>query len=314
MSTTEAGPPEIVPPVLPSTVGAPPAGDADEAAAPSPRRQFARRFLRSVTNVAALTVLVVWAAVALLAPVIAPHDPLAQDLLARRLPPLSDGHLLGTDSLGRDTLSRLLFGARVAAEAAITSVAVGLAIGVVPGLVAGYLRGWWDAVLSRIADALLSFPPLLLAMAIVGVMGPDVTNAMIAIGIVFVPRFFRVVRSAVLAVREETFIEASRSIGTPTGWVLRRHVLPNVASPLIVQISLACGFAILAEASLSFLGLGVQPPDPSWGVMLADGRASWFYTPWPIVVPAVTIILAVLACNLVGDGVNDSVGRTVRKG
>ncbi|WP_110207083.1 ABC transporter permease [Nocardioides daejeonensis] len=275
----------------------------------SPRRRFVRRFTGPWANRFALLVLLVWLVAAVAAPWLAPYDPLVQDIDARRLAPLSDGHLLGTDALGRDTLSRLLYGARVAGLAAITSVGVGLLGGLVPALLAGLLRGWWDAVFSRIADALLSFPPLLLALAIVGVMGPNLTNAMLAIGVVFVPRFYRVVRAATLAVREETFIEASRSIGTPTAWILRRHVLPNVLSPLAVQISLAFGFAILAESSLSFLGLGVQPPDPSWGSMLSEGRAAWFYTPWPVIVPTVTVVLTVLACNVVGDGLSDSVGR-----
>lgn len=293
--------------VLPTEPGARPRSE-------SAGQRFRRRFLSQAVNWVALLILVLWVVVALLAPLLAPHDPLTQDVASRRLAPLADGHLLGTDDLGRDTLSRLIFGARVAGEAALISVSVGLLGGVLPGLLAGYFRGITDAVLSRVADALLSFPPLLLAMAIVGVMGPSVRNAMFAIGVVFVPRFYRVVRSAVLTVREETFIEASRSIGTPTSWILRRHLLPNIAPPLVVQISLACGFAILAEASLSFLGLGVQPPNPSWGGMLADGRLAWFYTSWPIIVPAVTIVLTVLACNLVGDGINDSVGREVRKG
>ncbi|MDF1604664.1 ABC transporter permease [Nocardioides sp. YIM 152315] len=275
----------------------------------SPGRRFRRRFLRSWVTRLALLVLAAWLVTAIAASWLAPHDPLAQDLQARRLPPGSPDHLLGTDTLGRDTLSRLIFGARVAAQAAITSVTVGLVVGVVPALVAGLLKGWWDAVFSRAADALLSFPPLLLALAIVGVMGPNLTNAMLAIGIVFVPRFYRIVRAATLSVREETYIEASRSIGTPTHWLLRRHVLPNVLAPLAVQISIAFGFAILAEASLSFLGLGVQAPDPSWGSMLSEGRAAWFYTPWPLIVPATTIVLCVLACNVTGDGLADSVGR-----
>lgn len=280
----------------------------------SPLRRFLRRFNTSWANRLALAVLVAWVVVAVAAPWLAPHDPIAQDLSLRRLPPLSPDHLLGTDSLGRDTLSRLLYGARVAGRAALTSVAVGLVIGVPPALLAGLLRGWWDAVFSRIADALLSFPPLLLALAIVGVLGPNLTNAMLAIGIVFVPRFYRVVRAATLAIREETFIEASRSIGSANSYILRRHLLPNIASPLAVQVSLACGFAILAEASLSFLGVGVQPPAPSWGSMLAEGRAAWFYTPWPLIVPAVTVVLCVLACNVFGDGLADSVGRESRRG
>jgi peptide/nickel transport system permease protein len=286
--------------------------DPTEPGAPrheSPRRRFLRRFTGPWTSRAALLVVAVWLFVAVTATWLAPHDPVVQDLTARRLPPLSPDHLLGTDSLGRDTLSRLMYGARVAAQAAAISVLVGLTFGVPPALLAGLLRGPWDAVFSRIADALLSFPPLLLALAIVGVMGPNLTNAMLAIGIVFIPRFFRVVRAATLAVREETFIEASRSIGTPTSWVLRRHVLPNVVSPLAVQISLALGFAILAESSLSFLGLGVQAPEASWGSMLSEGRAAWFYTPWPIIVPASVVVACVLACNVLGDSMADSVGR-----
>ncbi len=290
---------------LPETPGT----DAAVVVPETPRRRFLRRFTGPWANRFALLVLVLWFVAAVAAPWLAPHDPLVQDIDARRLAPFSDGHLLGTDTLGRDTFSRLLYGARVAGMAALISVGVGLAGGVVPALLAGLLRGWWDAVFSRIADALLSFPPLLLALAIVGVMGPNLTNAMLAIGIVFVPRFYRVVRAATLSVREETFIEASRSIGTPTHWILRKHVLPNVLSPLAVQISLAFGFAILAESSLSFLGLGVQPPDPSWGSMLSEGRAAWFYTPWPVIVPTVTVVLTVLACNVTGDGLSDSVGR-----
>lgn len=275
----------------------------------TPVRRFLRRFTGPWANRLALVVLVLWLVAAVAAPWLAPHDPLTQNIDARRLGPFSDGHLLGTDTLGRDTFSRLLYGARVAGIAAITSVGVGLLGGLVPALLAGLLRGWWDAVFSRLADALLSFPPLLLALAIVGVMGPNLTNAMLAIGIVFVPRFYRVVRAATLAVREETFIKASRSIGTPTHWILRKHVLPNVLSPLAVQISLAFGFAILAESSLSFLGLGVQPPEPSWGSMLSEGRAAWFYTPWPVIIPTVTVVLTVLACNVIGDGLSDSIGR-----
>ncbi|MFD6856607.1 ABC transporter permease [Rhodococcus sp. NPDC060086] len=278
----------------------------------SPRRRFIRRFRSRPAAIASAGFLILIAVLGIAAPLIAPHDPLVQELSARRLPPLSDGYLLGTDNLGRDTLSRLLYGARVAVFAALISVSVGLLIGVIPALVAGFLGGKWDAVISRIADAFLSFPPLLLAMAIVGVMGPDLTNAMLAIGVVFGPRFFRVVRGAVISVRENTFIEASRSIGTPGSMIVRKHVLPHTLSPLIVQISLACGFAMLAESSLSFLGLGVQPPEASWGRMLAEGREAWNYTAWPVVIPAVAIISAVLACNTLGDGIRDSVGRENR--
>ncbi|MFS3129288.1 ABC transporter permease [Nocardioides sp. Bht2] len=275
-------------------------------------RTFLRRLAGRKVNLIAGLILVLLALAAILAPWLAPHDPLVQNMSQRHLPPLSPDHPLGTDNLGRDLLSRMLFGARVAGQAAATSVGIGMAIGVVPAAVAGYLGGWWDTILSRVADTLLSFPPLLLAMAIVGAMGPNLTNAMLAIGIVFSPRFFRVVRAAVLSVREETYIEASRAIGTPTRRIIRRHVLPNALSPLIVQVSLACGFAILSEASLSYLGLGVNPPDASWGRILLEGREALFYTKWPVALPASAIAISVLACNLLGDGVRDSMGNDRR--
>ncbi|MDT0203222.1 ABC transporter permease [Nocardioides sp. AE5] len=292
-------------PTAPGTPGTP--GLTETAGRVAPRR-FVHRFLGRKVNVLAAGFLFVVTLLALLAPWLAPHDPLTQDIPAAHLPPFSPDHLLGTDILGRDVLSRMLYGARVAGQAALVSVLIGMGLGVIPGAMAGYLGGWYDAVLSRIADTVLSFPPLLLAMAIVGVMGTNLTNAMLAIGLVFAPRFFRVVRSSVISVREETYIEASRSIGTSTAKIIRRHVFPNALSPLIVQISLACGFAILAEASLSYLGLGVNPPDPSWGRMLQEGRESLFYTKWPLVIPGIAIALSVLACNLLGDGVRDSMG------
>ncbi|OYO16546.1 diguanylate cyclase [Enemella dayhoffiae] len=280
----------------------------------SPLSRFWRRFRAHPINVVAAAGVLLLLVIGIIGPWIAPADPLLQDINARRLGPFSPGHLLGTDHLGRDLLSQLLHGARVAVQAAGIAVGVGIVLGVPTGLLSGYVGGWLDSILSRLADALLTFPPLLLAMAIVGVMGPNLRNAMGAIGLVFAPRFFRIVRASVLSVREATYIEAAHSIGTPTVQILRRHVLPNVLSPIIVQISLATGFAILAEASLSYLGLGVRPPAPSWGRMLNDGRASWFYTTWPVLLPAVTIILSVLVCNLLGDGTRDSLGREERGG
>lgn len=280
----------------------------------SPAQQFWRRFRKHPINLLAAIGVLLLVLFGIIGPWIAPMDPLLQNISQRRLPAFSSGHLLGTDHLGRDLLSQLLYGARVAVQAAAISVIVGVVLGVPLGLLSGYLGGWFDAVMSRLADALLTFPPLLLAMAIVGVMGPNLVNAMGAIGLVFAPRFFRIVRAAVLGVRQETYIEAAHSIGTPSVSILRRHVLPNVISPVIVQISLATGFAILAEASLSYLGLGVPPPAPSWGRMLNDGRASWFYTTWPVLLPAAVIVLSVLSCNLLGDGTRDSLGREERGG
>jgi ABC-type dipeptide/oligopeptide/nickel transport system permease subunit len=202
----------------------------------------------------------------------------------------------------------------VSLVAAGQAVGIALLIGLIPGLLAGYFGRWVDAVIMRVAEAIMTFPPLLLAMAIVGVLGPGLTKAMFAVGIVFAPRFARLVRGLVLSVREETYIEASHSIGTSTPRILRRHVLPNILSPLIVQISLALGFSMLAEAALSFLGLGVIPPQSSWGSMLQNAYTSLSTSKFQAIPPGVAIMLTVLAFNLIGDGIRDSLGREVRKG
>ncbi|MFT3854094.1 MAG: ABC transporter permease [Ilumatobacteraceae bacterium] len=210
-------------------------------------------------------------------------------------------------------LSRLIVGTRVAMLASGQAVLIALILGVPPGLLAGYFSGRVDLVIMRITDAVQSFPPLILAIAMVGILGPGLTNAMLAVGIVFSPNFLRIVRAAVLEIREETFIEASRSIGTPTSRIVRTRILPNVLPPLLVQISLAAGFALLAEASLSFLGLGVQPPRGSWGLMLGRGYDYLSRQPWLIVFPGLLIALAVLCFNVVGDGLGDSIGREARR-
>lgn len=279
--------------------------------AESPRRRFVRRFRKQWAAVAALTYLILLAIVAMFAPWLAPQDPAAQDLANTMADPFNGG-LLGTDQLGRDVLSRMIFASRIALVAVAQALAVGLALSVLPGLVAGYFGGRIDRFIMRINDAVMSFPPLILAIAIVGVLGVGLTNAMIAIGIVFAPTFLRLIRASVMGVREETFIDASRSIGTPTPWILRRHVMPNVMSPLLVQISLAGGFAMLAEASLSFLGLGVQPPDASWGSMLSNGFRVMERQPWLVVFPGLAIGATVLAFNVLGDGIRDAIGREVR--
>jgi ABC-type dipeptide/oligopeptide/nickel transport system permease subunit len=278
----------------------------------SPLRRFRRRFLRERGAVVALAFLVVAVLCAIFAPVLAPHDPDAQSL-SDRLQGFSREHLLGTDDLGRDVASRMLFAARVSLIAAVQATVVGVILGVPVGLVAGYVRGWFDNVTSRVADAVMSIPALLLALAIVGVLEPNLTSAMIAIGIVYAPRLFRVTRAAALAVREETYVEAAHSVGSSPIRIVLGHVLPNVLSPLIVQISLSMGFAILFEASISFLGLGVQPPDASWGSML--GRSTRFFeqSPHLVIVPGVAIILTVLAFNVIGDGIRDSLGRETRR-
>lgn len=279
----------------------------------SARQRFMRRFRRQRPAVGALIFLVVLVLIAIFAPVVAPHDPDANNLRSVFAPPSLD-HPLGTDQNGRDTLSRLIFGARVSLLAAVQAVAVAIALGLIPGLIAGYFGRWVDTALMRLTDAILTFPPLLLAMAIVGVLGPGLTNAMMAVGIVFAPRFARLVRGLVLSVREETYIEASKTIGTSTSRILRRHVLPNIMSPIIVQISLALGFAMLAEAALSFLGLGVTPPQSSWGSMLQNAYRTISRDTFAAIPPGMAIMFTVLAFNLLGDGIRDSLGREIRRG
>lgn len=280
-------------------------------AAEGPFRQFARRLLHNRAALGALAFLVIAALLVIAAPLIAPSDPLQQDLRATLQSPSGD-HWFGTDDLGRDVLSRILFAGRISLLAALEAVAVGVVLGVPFGLLSGYAGGWADTIVMRITDAVLSFPPLILAIAIVGIRGPGLTNAMIAVGIVFAPRFARLVRGTVRSVTEETFIEASRSIGTSGVRIVVWHVVPNVLSPLIVQVSLAASFAMLAEAGLSFLGLGVQAPDASWGSML--GRAFGYINlaPWLVIFPGACIALTVLALNVFGDGVRDAIGKEQR--
>lgn len=278
----------------------------------SARRRFWNRFKRQHLAIISLAFLVFVAVVAIFAPWLAPQDPDQIDL-ANALQPPFGGSGLGTDQLGRDVLSRLIVASRVSIQAAVQSVGIGLLLGVPAGLAAGYFGGWVDRVIMRISDALLAFPPLILAIAVIAVLGTNLTNAMIAIGIIFAPRFLRLVRAEVLSIREETYVEAARSIGTPSSKILIRHILPNAMPPLIVQASLSAGFAMLAEASLSFLGLGVQPPNASWGSMLSEA-ASVINREWTLMLaPGICIILITLAFNILGDGLRDSIGRETRR-
>jgi len=274
--------------------------------------RFLRRFRRQPAAMTAFFFLLAMVLVALGAPLLAPKDPTAQNLRAV-LQPVSGAHLLGTDELGRDIFSRLIFATRISMLAAAQAVIISVGLGVLPGAIAGYFGGIIDAGIMRITDAIMSYPPLILAVAIVGLLGPNLRNAMIAIGILYAPRFLRLMRSTVMSVREETFIEACRSVGCSTPRIIGRHVLPNVMSPLLVQVSLVAGFAMLAEASLSFLGLGVQPPQASWGSML--GRSVRFLdrAPLMVIVPGLMIALTVLAFNIFGDGLRDSLGRETRR-
>ena len=286
----------------------------DESKPPeSSRRRFFRRFSKQRLGMMALAFLILLVFIAIFCSWLAPFDPDDNNLRDVLAAP-SREHWLGTDQNGRDTFSRLLWGTRVSLMAAVQAVGVALLLGLIPGLLAGYIGGKVDTFIMRIAEAIMTFPPLLLAMAIVGVLGPGLTEAMFAVGLVFAPRFARLIRGLVLSVREETYIEASRSIGTSTPRMLRRHVLPNILSPLIVQISLALGFSMLAEAALSFLGLGVTPPQSSWGSMLQSAYRNLSTSKFQAIPPGVAIMLTVLAFNLLGDGIRDSLGRETRRG
>jgi len=276
-------------------------------------RRFVRRFLSNRLAVVALVVLALLVGSAAAAPLLAPYRPETIDVVNRLAGPSAE-HWLGTDSLGRDTLSRLLFAGRASLFAAGMAVVIAAGIGVPSGLVAGYVGGAVDWFLGRAADVLMTFPAIILAIAIIAATGPGLTNAMIALGIVYSPRLFRVVRSATLAVRAETYIEASVSIGTPAHSIIARRVLPNILSPLLVQISLLLAAALLAEAALSLLGLGVVPPTASWGNMLGRGFAEIRSSPLLVWWPGLAIALATLSFNLIGDGLRDALGREIRKG
>jgi len=244
--------------------------------------------------------------VALLSPVISPHDPLAVNPDSSYLPPLSPGHLLGTDELGRDLLSRVFWGARVSLPVAFVAVAVGLIGGGAIGMASGYAGGATDLLLMRLVDALLAFPGLILAIALVAALGPGLRNAMIAIGVVAIPVYARLVRAIVLQLKQMDFIVATRSIGATPLRLILRHLIPNLLNPVIVQVSLSAGFAILAEATLSFLGLGAQLPTPDWGQMINTGAAFLTNDPWLAIVPGAAISITVYSFNLLGDSLRDA--------
>jgi len=252
-----------------------------------------------------LAVVVFFVVLAFFAPWIAPQDPLATSWGAVRKAP-SAAHWFGTDEIGRDVLSRVIWGARASLLAGLVSVGISLAIGVPVGLIAGYVGGWIDMLISRITDAMLACPFLVLAIALAAFLGPSLTNAMIAIGIAATPIFVRLSRAQVLAVKVEDYIEAARAVGNSGLRIALRHVFPNIVAPVIVQATLAIAAAVIAEASLSFLGLGQQPPDPSWGSMLNTAKNYVENAPWMAVWPGVSIFLLVLSFNLLGDGLRDA--------
>jgi peptide/nickel transport system permease protein len=271
----------------------------------SPGRRAMRRLARRHSALAGLCVVVFFVALALLAPWLAPYDPLATSWSAIRKAP-SAAHWFGTDELGRDVLSRVIYGARASLLAGVVSVSIALSLGIPIGLLAGYAGRWPDALISRMTDAMLATPFLILAIALAAFLGPSLTNAMIAIGISATPIFIRLTRAQVLAVKVEDYVEAARAVGNPHWRIAVRHILPNVVPPLIVQATLAIAAAVIAEASLSFLGLGQQPPAPSWGSMLNTAKNYVEHAPWMAVWPGASIFLLVLSFNLLGDGMRDA--------
>jgi peptide/nickel transport system permease protein len=266
---------------------------------------FCRRLWKVRLAAIGLGIVALLVICAVLAPVISPYEPNRQRLLEALQGPSAE-HLLGTDENGRDVLSRILYGTRISLAAGIFSVSIALFFGVLMGLVSGYFGGKIDDVIMRMMDALLAFPTLVLALAITAALGPGLRNAMIAIGIVFMPIFARLTRGQVLSVREREFVEAARTLGAGHGRIMLLHILPNVTAPLIVQVSLSVAVAILAEATLSFLGLGVQPPEPSWGSMVSRGKDYLDLAPWLAFAPGGAILLAVMGFNFLGDAVRDA--------
>lgn len=271
----------------------------------TPLRRAWRRLLRRKGALFGLVVITLFIAMAVFAPLIARYDPTAQSYSLIRRPP-SDLHWFGTDELGRDLLTRIIYGARASLLAGVISVSIALGIGVPIGLCAGYLGGLVDAVLSRITDAMLACPYLIFAIALAFLLGPSLSNAMIAIGIATTPIFVRLTRGLVFSVKVEVYIEGARMVGNP-GWrIALRHILPNILPSLLVQATLSIATAIIAEASLSFIGLGQQPPAPSWGSMLNAAQRFLVNAPWMAVWPGLAIFLTVLSFNLLGDGLRDA--------
>ena len=270
-----------------------------------------KRFWRNRLAVVGLVIVTGLLLAAMLAPVLAPHDPGLQDLAAKRTPPGSR-FLLGADEFGRDILSRIIYGTRVALLVGTVSVGIALSLGLFFGIISGYVGGFVDSLISRALEILLAFPYLLLAIAVVSALGPGVLNTTLAVGIWAMPAFTRIVRASVLSLREMDYIQAARAMGAPTRAVLLRHLLPNFLPTLIVYSTLYMANAILVEAALSFLGLGVQPPTASWGLMIATGRDFLLMAPHITTIPGLAIMLAVLGFNLLGDGLRDALDPRLR--
>jgi ABC-type dipeptide/oligopeptide/nickel transport system permease subunit len=278
---------------------------AEDPSFPKKRNRVLSQFLKNHSAVFGGLIVLFFLTVAIIAPYIVPFDPIKPSFSSIRKAP-SAIYWFGTDELGRDILSRMLLGARASIMAGVVSVAIAIILGVPFGLVSGYFGGWIDASVSRATDALLAIPFLILAIALTAFLGPSLTNAMIAIGLSAMPIFVRLTRGQVLTVKAEDYVEGARAIGLPDFWIIVRYVLPNVLPPILVQGTLTVATAIIAEASLSFLGLGQQPPNPSWGSMLNTAKNFMDQAPWMSIFPGSAIFLIVLGFNLLGDGLRDA--------
>lgn len=269
------------------------------------------RLRRRPGATAGLIIVVALVLAAVFAPLLAHYDPLAQNISAGAQAP-SWEHPLGTDKLGRDMFARILFGARISIRIGFVAVGLAISVGTVIGLVAGYFGGKTESVLMGAMDLMLAFPSIILAIAIATILGPSINNLMIAVGIVYIPQYARLCRSAVLSVKETEYIEAARAVGALVPRILIRHVLPNILAPLLVQATLGIATAELEAAGLSYLGLGARPPTPEWGAMLNDARDYWLSAPWALIFPGSAITLVVLGFNLLGDGLRDALDVRLR--
>jgi ABC-type dipeptide/oligopeptide/nickel transport system permease subunit len=270
-----------------------------------------RRFRHHTPAMIGLGIIVTFVVLAVLAPVISPYDPNDQDLAAAIQGP-SGSHWLGTDQLGRDIATRLMYGARISLMIGVLAVLIGLVIGVPLGMIAGYFGGWSDLAISRVADMMFAFTSILLALTLVAVLGVSLQNVIVAVGISVIPVIIRLVRSSVLSLREEPYVEAARALGAGNGRIIVRHVLRNSMTPVLVHGTLSIGVSILLAAGLGFLGLGVQSPTAEWGTMLGEGRQFIFSAPHLTTFPGIAIFLAILAFNLLGDGLRDALDPRMR--
>jgi len=279
----------------------------------APLRGFARRFTRNRIGMAGAVIVIACVVMAVLAPILAPYGPEETHPNWKLFPP-NEYFLFGTDEFGRDILSRIIYGAQISLEVGLISVSLALVAGGLSGLIAGFFGGWSDAVIMRCMDVLFAFPAILLAIGIMAVLGTGTGNAILAIGIVYAPSFARLTRASVLSLKEMEFVQSARAQGSGEARILRRHVVPNISAPLIVQISFSLSTAILTEAALSFLGLGTPPSVASWGSMLSASRRFVELDPWPAIFPGLAIMLLVLGFNLFGDGLRDVLDPRLRAG